>query len=201
MVTYHMTDLDPYMSWIPTAGGIIPISTNRVMPPGIYPITVIGSANGVTHQASGTVIVKEGVTPVETITTTVDSTPTVTPPTPTSIETTTVIEPTTVTVIETPTSTETQTPAPTPLLTGLGGSFPFLIIGLLIAAVVVLALVLTRKRYPFYTHSRTYRPFVYCPVCGARGYNSISGWCPACGYRRDAGPPPGDIPCQAGDGI
>ncbi len=101
-INYQVAGLGSGMTWIPSVGGAISISTSPTTPPGTYTITVIGSAQGQTHQTSAILIVTES-TP-----TTVDEEETTT----TLIESTspTTIEPITVTVTErstTPTSTVT----------------------------------------------------------------------------------------------
>jgi hypothetical protein len=76
-INYQVTGLGPGITWIPAGGGAITISTSPTTPPGTYPITVIGSAQGVSRQASSTLIVTEPPpSEGETTTTSVETTST-----------------------------------------------------------------------------------------------------------------------------
>ena len=57
MVNIQVMGLDPSMQYQLSTSENLAISTSAATPAGSYPVTVIGSANGVAQQASGTLIV------------------------------------------------------------------------------------------------------------------------------------------------
>jgi hypothetical protein len=59
VVTIQLTGLGPGMTYQLSGIGDLIIYTTSSTPPGTYPLTIIGSANGVIHQTSGTLIVQE----------------------------------------------------------------------------------------------------------------------------------------------
>lgn len=65
VVTIQLTGLGPGMTFQLSGLGDLMIYTTSSTPAGTYPITVIGSANGVIRQTSGTLIVQEQTQPFE----------------------------------------------------------------------------------------------------------------------------------------
>jgi hypothetical protein len=57
VITLQVTGLGPGMNYQLSLTGDLKITTSSSTPPGTYPITVIGSAQGKTHQTSGTIVV------------------------------------------------------------------------------------------------------------------------------------------------
>jgi hypothetical protein len=56
-VNYQITGLSSGITWTPIDGGLFSLSTSSITQPGTYTFTVIGSAQGVTHQTTGVIIV------------------------------------------------------------------------------------------------------------------------------------------------
>ena len=69
-VNYQITGLSSEITWTPIDGGLFTLSTSSITPPGTYTFTVIGSAQGVTHQTTGTLIVSTESTTSQTTSTT-----------------------------------------------------------------------------------------------------------------------------------
>ncbi len=59
VVTIQLAGLGPGMTYQLSGMGDLIIYTTSSTPPGTYPLTIIGSANGVVHQTSGMLIVQE----------------------------------------------------------------------------------------------------------------------------------------------
>lgn len=78
IINIQVTGLGPGMTYQLSASGNLKISTSSVTPPGSYPIIVVGSAQGVSRQTSGTIIVT-----TKTSSTTQTTTATITTPTQT----------------------------------------------------------------------------------------------------------------------
>jgi hypothetical protein len=152
VINIQATGLGPGIGWDLTQSGDLSISTSSNTPPGTYTITLTGSANGISHQAAGTLMVTAG-QPATTATQTTASPTTVTQ---TSISLTTVTQttfsPTTVTQTSVPPTTATQTT--TTEQTGPGEGFINAIPGGImtlgaVAAVIILAaaaILLFRRR-------------------------------------------------------
>ena len=59
VINIQVTGLGPGINWKSEPTGDLFITTSPTTPPGGYPVEVIGSAQGITHQASATLIVVE----------------------------------------------------------------------------------------------------------------------------------------------
>ncbi len=68
-VNYQITGLSSEITWTPINGGLFSLSTSSITPPGTYTFTVIGSAEGITRQTTGNLIVSTESTTSQTTTT------------------------------------------------------------------------------------------------------------------------------------
>jgi hypothetical protein len=150
IVNIQATGLGPGMGWDLTQSGDLSISTNSITPPRTYTITLTGSANGVQHQATGTLIVTAG----EPSTTATQTTMSPTTVTQTSISLTTITQTTfsATTVIKTsvPPTTQATTSKQTGQVEDFINTIPGGIMTLAgVAAVIILAaaaILLFRRR-------------------------------------------------------
>jgi hypothetical protein len=69
-VNYQIIGLSSGITWTPINGGLFSLSTSSITPPGTYTFTVIGSAQGITRQTTGTLIVTTESTTSQTTSTT-----------------------------------------------------------------------------------------------------------------------------------
>jgi hypothetical protein len=177
VINIQVTDLGPGMNWQATQTGELTITTTSTTPTGSYTIAVIGSAMGVTHKTTVSLVVSEG----QPTTTGVTNTQT-------TITSTSVSPSATMIGGQTTASFESSTTSSVSTVTPVGSNITELIQqnpSIVLAAIVLILLVtLALRRRPSGPTPDTHPPAnaVYCRKCGNQN-PTTNQFCKKCGTK------------------